>query len=130
MIVVDTSVWVAALRSSTSREASAFAALLDSDDVLLTAPVRTELLGGARAADRRRLKRLLTALPVAYPTHDTWRLMDGWAELARDRGDRFGVGDLLIAAIAKDAGALVWSLDADFARMERLELVDLYEPGV
>ncbi|HEY7474557.1 MAG TPA: PIN domain-containing protein [Vicinamibacterales bacterium] len=128
MIVVDTSVWVAALRSASSLEASTFAALVDSDDVLLTAPVRTELLGGARAADRKLLKRLLTALPVAYPTDETWRLMDGWAALARDRGDRFGVGDLLIAAIAKQAGALVWSLDADFARMERLKFVALYEP--
>jgi len=130
MIVVDTSVWVAALRSASSLEASAFAALVDSDDVLLAAPVRTELLGGARAVDRKHLKRLLTALPVAYPTKETWQRMDGWAELAHDRGDRFGVGDLLIAAMAKEAGALVWSLDADFARMERLKFVDLYEPPV
>jgi predicted nucleic acid-binding protein len=129
VIVVDTSVWVAALRSASSSEASAFAGLIDSDDVLLTAPVRTELLGGARTADRKQLKRLLTALPVAYPTNSTWRLMDGWAELARDCGDRFGVGDLLIAAIAREAGALVWSLDADFARMERLKMVALYDPG-
>ncbi len=128
MIVVDTSVWVAALRSASSRESLAFAALVDSDDVLLTAPVRTELLGGARTADRKQLKRLLTALPVAYPTTDTWRLMDAWAELARDRGERFGVGDLLIAALAKEAGARVWSLDADFARKERLKLGDRYEP--
>jgi predicted nucleic acid-binding protein len=129
MIIVDTSVWVAALRSASSREAPAFSALVDADDVLLAAPVRTELLGGARAADRKHLKRLLTALPVAYPTDGTWRLMDGWAELARDRGDRFGVGDLLIAAIAREAGALVWSLDADFVRMERLKFVDLYAAG-
>jgi predicted nucleic acid-binding protein len=129
MIVVDTSVWVAVLRSASSREAPAFSALVDSDDVLLAAPVRTELLGGARAADRKHLKRLLTALPVAYPTDRSWRLMDGWAELARDRGDRFGVGDLLIAAIAREAGALVWSLDADFVRMKRLKFVDLYAAG-
>jgi predicted nucleic acid-binding protein len=129
MIVVDTSVWVAALRSASSREASAFAALVDADDVLIAAPVRTELLDGARASDRKHLKRLLTALPVLYPTNETWRLMDGWAELARDRGDRFGVVDLLIAAMASEAGALVWSLDADFARMERLKFVALYEPA-
>src|SRR5262245_9678641 len=128
MIVVDTSVWVAALRSASSLEATTFAALVDSDDILLAAPVRTELLGGARAADRKHLKRLLTALPVAYPTDETWRLMDGWAELARDRGDRFGGAALLMPAMAKEARALVWSLDADFARMERLKLVDLYEP--
>lgn len=129
MIVVDTSVWVSALRSASSPAAPVMVSLLDADQVLLTPPVRTELLGGARAADRRQLKRTLTALPLAYPTDDTWRLMDEWAELARDRGERFGVGDLLIAALAREAGALVWSLDSDFSRMARLKLVDLYEPA-
>jgi predicted nucleic acid-binding protein len=53
--------------------------------------------------------------------------MDRWAEQAGNRGQRFGVGDLLIAALAHDAGALVWSLDADFGRMARLKFVDLYQ---
>ena len=126
MIVVDTSVWVSVLRSASSPEAAVFASLLDADEVLLPVPVRTELIGGARAADRRQLRRTLSALPLAYPTDDTWPLMDRWAEHARDRGERFGVGDLLLAAIAREAGALVWSLDADFARMARLKFVALY----
>ena len=129
MIVVDTSVWVSVLRSAASPEAPVFAALLDSDDMLLAVPVRTELLGGARTADREPLRRTLTALPLAYPTDDTWRMMDQWAVLARDRGERFGVGDLMIAALAREAGALVWSLDADFPRMARLKFVDLYDPA-
>ena len=129
MIVVDTSIWVSALRSPSSPVAPALTSLLDADQVLLTPPVRTELLGGARAEDRRQLRRTLTALPLAYPTDDTWRLMDEWAEHARDRGERFGVGDLLIGALAREAGALVWSLDADFTRLARLKLVELYEPA-
>jgi predicted nucleic acid-binding protein len=127
MIVVDTSVWIAALRSSASPEAPVFSALLDADEVLLAAPVRTEILSGAKKADRAALRRLLTALPVAYPTDETWHLMDDWTGQAANRGERFGVGDLLIAALAREAGALVWSLDADFGRMARLKLVDLYD---
>ena len=127
MIVVDTSVWVSVLRSAASPEAAAFAALLDADEVLLPVPVRTELIGGARKTDRAQLRRLLTALPLAYPTDDTWRLMDEWTARASDRGERFGVGDLLIAALAREAGALIWSLDTDFARMARLGFVDLYD---
>jgi predicted nucleic acid-binding protein len=126
MIAVDTSVWVSALRSSASPEAPKLAALLEADEVLLPVPVRTELLAGARSADRVRLRRLLTALPLAYPTDDTWRAMDEWASEARDRGERFGVGDLLIAALAREGGALVWSLDAAFTRMARCRFVDLY----
>jgi predicted nucleic acid-binding protein len=126
MIVVDTSVWVSALRSASSPEAPALAALLDADEILLPVPVRTELIGGARRAERTRLRKLLTALPVIYPTDETWRTMDDWAALGRDRGERFGVADLLIAALARESGALVWSLDADFVRMERVAFIDLY----
>lgn len=128
MIVVDTSVWISAFRRRTSSEAEVFEALLDEDEVLLPAPVRTELLGGVRFGHRQSLRRILTALPVAYPTHETWKQMDLWAIEGGERGQRFGVGDLLIGAIARESGALVWSLDKDFERMARMGFVDLYEP--
>jgi predicted nucleic acid-binding protein len=131
MIVVDTSVWISVLRprvGKTSKEARAFTALLDEDEILLPAPVRTELLGGVRPAHRPTLRRILTALPVAYPTHETWQQMDQWAIHGAERGQSFGVGDLLIGATAREAGALVWSLDHDFERMAELNFIDLYEP--
>ena len=131
MIVVDTSVWVAVLRPRGTRhvrEAKAFTNLLDADEMLLPLPVRTELFSGVRPVDRPALQRTLSALPLAYPTDETWRLMDLWALKGAELGERFGVRDLLIAAIAKEAGAAVWSLDSDFERMARLKFVDLYEP--
>ena len=128
MIVVDTSVWIAALRSARSPEAAALGALLDADEVALAAPVRVEILSGASRRDRVALRRALSALPVLYPTEGTWSLIDQWVDRAGDARQRFGFGDLLIGALARDAGALVWSLDADFDRLSRLGLVDLYEP--
>ena len=128
MIVVDTSVWIAALRSRSTREADALAQLVDADEVGLPVPVRIELLSGASTADRVRLRRVLSALPVLYPTDDTWRLVDGWIDVAGKSNDRFGFADLLIGALAKEAGAVVWSRDTDFARMARLGLLDLYLP--
>lgn len=128
MIVVDTSVWVAALRSAESREAIVLTSLLDADEVALPVPVRVELLTGASRADRPRLRRGLSALPVLYPDDACWSLIDAWVEQAGEAGERFGFGDLLIGALAAGTGALVWSLDADFTRMSRLRLVDLYAP--
>jgi predicted nucleic acid-binding protein len=128
VIVVDTSVWVAALRSAGSREAVTLQSLIDADEVALPVPVRIEILAGASASDRLKLRRALSGLPILYPTDDTWRLIDGWIDRAGRAGDRFGLGDLLIAGLSAESGALLWSLDADFARMSRLMLVSLYEP--
>ena len=129
MVVVDTSVWVAVLRSRAAPEAPFLDALLDADAVILPVPVRLELLLGAPARERARLRRNLSALPVAYSTDETWTLIEGWAGNAADAGHRFGVGDLLIAALAAERDALVWSLDRDFERMARLKFVSLYDPA-
>ena len=128
MIVVDTSIWAAALRRGRSREAEVLRALLDADQVALAAPVRVELLSGASNADRPVLRRALSALPMLYPSADTWALIDSWVERAGRRGSRFGLGDLLIGALASEIGALLWSLDADFERMQALGLVQRYVP--
>lgn len=128
MIVVDTSVWVSAFRSTSSSVASVLQELLDLDEVALAIPVRIELLSGASKRDRPLLRRGLSALPVLYPTDTTWETVDDWIEQAGQVGQRFGFGDLLIGALASEIGALIWSLDQDFARMSRLDLVQLYKP--
>jgi predicted nucleic acid-binding protein len=126
VIVVDTSVWVTALRDRGSPEAERLAGLLDADEVALPVPVRLELLAGASRRDLTPLRRALSSLPLLYPTDDTWRLMNTWIDRASAAGQRFGMGDLLIGALASEVDALVWSLDDDFARLERLRLVRLY----
>jgi len=128
MIVVDTSIWIVALGSRSTSEAETLGQLIDADEVGLPIPVRIELLSGASPADRVYLRQVLSALPVLYPTDDTWRLVDGWIDVAGKSNDRFGFADLLIGALAKEARALVWSRDTDFARMARLGLIELYLP--
>jgi predicted nucleic acid-binding protein len=126
VIVVDTSVWIRALRSASGPEAIVLRSLLDADEVALAVPVRTELLMGARAGDRRKLEKELKGLPLLYPTDESWRTIDGWTERASRAGVTFALGDLLIGVLAADIGGLVWSLDSDFDRMEKLKLVDRY----
>lgn len=126
MIVVDTSVWVAARRQSPENVAPALNALLDADEVALALPVRLELWAGTAKADRGRFRRAFSALPLLVPTEETWKPLDAWIAHAADKGLRFGLTDLLIASLADEVGALVWSLDADFDRLAGLELVRLY----
>jgi predicted nucleic acid-binding protein len=126
VIFVDTSVWVAAFRAAAGREAAKLRSLLDRDAVALAIPVRIELLTGASVADRGRLRRVLSALPIFLPTDLTWQTIDGWLDVAGKAGEKFGFADLLIGAIAAEHRASLWSLDADFTRMARLRLIELH----
>jgi predicted nucleic acid-binding protein len=103
-------------------------ALLDADEVALPVPVRLELLSGVSMRDHDRLRRTLSALPLVVPADETWKTVERWIARAVRAGERFGLGDLVIGALASDMGALVWSLDADFRRLQKLKLVELYEP--
>ena len=126
MIFVDTSVWIAAQRNPSSGEAERLRSLLDADVVEVALPVRLELLAGVARKSRRTFQRLFSALPVSYHTHDTWRRVSGWVVDAADAGHRFTMTDLLVAALAHERGALVWSIDSDFVQMEKLGFVRLH----
>jgi predicted nucleic acid-binding protein len=126
VIVVDTSVWVSALRDARSPSAATLAALLDADEAALALPVRVELMAGVSERDRRPLSLALAGLPVVRPIDDTWSIVEQWTGVAARAGYRFGLTDLLIAALAHETGALVWSLDADFGNMSGIGLVGLY----
>lgn len=126
MICVDTSVWVDALRDRSSEAGRALDELLDRDEVALPIPVRVEILSGASRAQEPRLRRALSGLPVLFPTDATWGRIDRWTGEAAERGHRFGMGDLLIAAIAADHGMPLWSLDGDFHRMRLLDFIREY----
>ncbi len=130
MIFVDTSVWIAAFRNAASREARQLSELLDADQVALSVPVFLEMLSGASRAERTKLRETLTAVPLFYPTSQTWASAERWIDTAGVSGERFGFADLLIGAIAAEHGGALWSLDRDFERMARLRLLTLFEPSV
>ena len=128
MIFVDTSVWVAALRSASGVEAAHLRELLRSDAVALPAPVLIEVLTGSSLQDRPRIRRVLAAIPTFYPLDSTWRLMDSWLDTASRAGERFGFADLLIGVLAAEQDSTVWSLDGDFRRMAACGLVPQHVP--
>jgi predicted nucleic acid-binding protein len=127
VIVVDTSIWVEAHGRPTGATANCLRSLLDADQVALAAPVRLELFAGVSRRDQSALARALSALPLLQPSDDTWRLVERWVSTGADRGQRFALSDLLIAALAAEIGGLIWSLDEDFKRLEQLKLIERYE---
>jgi len=124
VIAVDTSVWINFFRGREPVVAR-LSDLLDRDEVALPAPVRIEILSGARKNERPRLGRLLAALPVLYPSAGSWQRIEEWVTSGPASGHGFGFGDLLIASLAADHACPIWSLDRDFTRMARLGLITL-----
>jgi len=127
MILVDTSVWVEYFRAGDQELVEHLQRLLDEDQTALAMPVRIELLGGSSKKDLPRLRRALSGLPTYIPEKATWKLIESWVETAVLKGQRFGVMDLLIAAVAAENGLRVWSLDSDFGRMQKLGFAQLYQ---
>lgn len=126
MIVVDTSVLVPILRSAPKAETAVLWQLVDADLITLPVVVRQEVRAGLARHNRKAVLDLLSALPISMPTDHTWARVEQWTDQAANAGERFGSTDLLIAALADELGALVWSLDTDFERMARLKFVRLY----
>jgi predicted nucleic acid-binding protein len=119
-------VWIEFFRGRDQAVVTELRRLLDADRVALPAPVRLELISGARRAEGVRLGRLLSALPLLVPAPTLWTKLETWVQRAKRAGQRFGAMDLLIAGIADDHDAAVWSADTDFQRMSRLGLVRLH----
>lgn len=124
MIVVDTSVWIEAKRDAKVR--AVLQALVEADKAAMPLSARLELLAGTPRRDRRAFLETCQGVPQVVPTDETWGPLQQWIEHAADAGHCFSLPDLLIAALAEEIGGLVWSLDKDFERMEKLELVRLY----
>jgi predicted nucleic acid-binding protein len=126
MIVVDTSVWIAARRQP--RVANVLNALLEQDEVVLALPVRFELLIGTATHQRAAFLKSIRGVQQLHPTEASWQPLQPWILSALDAGESFGLVDLLIASMTAEIGALVWSLDKDFERMEKLGFVSRYDP--
>lgn len=126
MLIIDTSVWVCYFRGGDAKLVCQLRDFLDEDQVALAAPIRVELLSGAKAVEIKLLKRVLSALPNYLPSAAAWDMVEKWAETSRAKGHAFGAMDLLIAAIAHEQAARLWSLDKDFQRMESLGFVRLH----
>lgn len=120
MVLVDTSVWIDYFRGSNKLLVDRLNKLLDAEKVLLAAPVRVELLSGSKKHQWNLLNHVLSALPLEYPQMSTWKLIESWTEIAAAKGFHFGMGDLLIAAVAKENKARLWSLDNDFLVIKKL----------
>lgn len=119
MLLADTSAWIWSRRQGYPELRAWFDERLEAGLIATCAPVRLELLYGTRsAADHDRRRRELGALADCPVTPREWRraleVQGELAKLGADHQKAVKPADLVIAAAAEAAGAVLLHYDADF----------------
>jgi predicted nucleic acid-binding protein len=119
--LVDTSVWIFALRREPVLEIkNRIDSLLKEDTVIITGMIKLEVLAGARTEkEYRRLKSRFDALESIETDDDLWRNACEHGFKLRRKGLTIPSTDVLIAACALQAGAILVHADAHFDLMEK-----------
>jgi predicted nucleic acid-binding protein len=132
LILVDSSVWIDFFSFSPSRAGAELRRMIaDAEPFALTGVVITEILQGL-TRDANQIERYLSQWEMLEPSgFATYREAASIFRLARAKGVSLTTLDALIAAIALEHGAKVFTLDKDFfqiARITGLALHPLQKP--
>jgi predicted nucleic acid-binding protein len=130
MVLVDSSAWIESLRrQGDMRVKLAIEGLLEAYEAQWCAPVRLEVLGGARMEERARLGEHFSVIPYRPCREDDWDRAVALAWRLRGRGLTVPWLDVLIAAIAIHDGTRLYAIDAHFKEIARHSSLLLYRPG-
>lgn len=127
MILVDTSVWIDFFSSSPGRAGAELRRMIEEvEPFALTGVIVTEILQGLRR-DVHRMERYLSLWEMLEPRgFSTYREASAISRLARSKGISLTTTDTLIAVIALEHRASLFSLDKDFSRIARITPLRLY----
>ncbi len=127
MILVDTSVWVDFFSSSPGRSGTELRRMIaEAEPLALSGVIVSEILQGLRrnvGPIERELSQWDMLEPLGF---STYRGAAAIFRLGRARGFSLTTIDTLIAAIALDHRAVLFSVDQDFARIARITHLQLY----
>ena len=127
MILVDSSVWIDFLGSAPSAAGTELRRMIaDAEPFALTGIVVTEVLQGLRR-DVSRIEHYLSQWDMLEPVgYKTYRVAAGIFRNARAKGVAVTTVDALIAAIALEHGATLFTLDQDFTRTAVIVRLPVY----
>jgi predicted nucleic acid-binding protein len=127
LILVDTSVWIDFFSSSPGRAGAELRRLIEeAEPFALTGVVVAEVLQGL-IRDASRIEQYLAHWEMLEPRgFETYREAAAIYRTARAKGFTPTTIDAVIAAIALEHKASVFTLDRDFSRMARIAPLALY----
>jgi len=129
LILVDSSVWIDFFGSSPGRAGAELRRMIaDAEPFALTGLVVTEILQGLKR-DVARVERYLLQWEMLEPSgFETYREAASIFRLVRGKGLTLTTIDALIAAIALEHSASVFTLDKDFLPVTRITGLSLHLP--
>ncbi len=127
MILVDSSVWIDFFSAAPGRAGNELRRMIsDAEPFALTGVVVTEILQGL-TRDAGRIEHYLSQWELLEPRgFHTYREAAAIFRLGRAKGMSLTTTDVLIASIALEHRASVFTLDKDFSRIARLTRLPLY----
>jgi len=127
LILVDTSVWVDFFSSSPSRAGTELRRMIaEAEPFALSGIIVSEILQGLRR-DVDQIERHLSQWEMLEPLgFSTYREAAAIFRLGRGKGLSLTTIDTLIAAIALDHRAVVFTVDQDFSHIARITRLPLY----
>jgi predicted nucleic acid-binding protein len=127
LILVDSSVWVDFFSSSPGRAGGELRRMIEeSEPFALTGVVVAEVLQGL-TRDAGRIEQFLAQWDMIEPgSFETYRTAAAIYRAARRKGLSLTTIDTLIAAVALEHRATVFTLDQDFSRIALITRLALY----
>lgn len=130
MVLVDSSVWIEALRrDGRLEEKVGLEGLLEEYEAAWCGPVKLEVLGGARGQDRKRLRAYFDCIPYRPMKDPDWDFATECYWRLRDAGHTVPFNDALIGALSLRWICRVYARDKHFEIMRDVIGVRLYRPG-
>jgi predicted nucleic acid-binding protein len=130
MVIVDSSIWIEAIRRAGRLEVKVgLEGLLEEYEAAWCGPVKLEVLGGARAEDRTRLEEWFACIPYRVMTESAWDQAKEKYWILRDRGHTLPGSDVLIGSLALSWECRVYAMDRHFEVMREVLGLRLYQPG-
>lgn len=116
MFLIDTSVWILALRKKYDPIVKSYIErLLDEDKIIINPIVKTELLAGTKTQEEfNRLKMRLDALPEITIDQNIWEEIQKNAFRLRKKGLSLPLVDVIIISCATSSDSILVHFDKHF----------------
>jgi hypothetical protein len=130
MVLVDSSVWIEAVRRDGSLEYKlGLKGLIEVAEAMFCGPVKLEFLGGARVQERKRMSSYFECIPYRAMDDSAWEFAKDCAWRLRDKGHSLPWNDILIASLSLKWICRVYAKDRHFETMRDVLGIRLYAPG-